>query len=74
MVEDFHQVQSFSKFTAAASKIVQQRADMPAADAAAMYIALLNFTGSVYPDRLEYVDEVLQTCHEVIIPSLFMAH
>ena len=28
---------------------------MPAADVVAMYIALVGFTGSVYPDRLEQV-------------------
>ena len=30
-----------------------------------MYSALLAFSGAVYPDRLEYVDRVLQTCHNV---------
>ena len=38
---------------------------MAGADVAAMYAALLAFSGAVYPDRLEYVDRVLQTCHNV---------
>ena len=37
---------------------------MPGADVAAMYAALLSFTGTVYPDNLEYVDRVLATCYE----------
>ena len=46
-------------------QVVEQHPDMPGADVAAMYSALLAFSGAVYPDRLEYVDRVLQTCHNV---------
>ncbi len=38
---------------------------MPAADIAAIFIALARFTGAVYPDRLEAVDDVLAACQQV---------
>ena len=38
---------------------------MPAADVAAMFIALARFTGAVYPDRLAAVDDVLAACQQV---------
>ena len=39
--------------------------EMPAADIAALYIALVRFTGAVYPQRLDLVDQVLASCQEV---------
>lgn len=38
---------------------------MPAADIAALYIALVRFTAAVYPQRLDLVDQVLASCQEV---------
>ena len=38
---------------------------MPAADIAALYIALIRFTAAVYPQRLDMVDQVLASCQEV---------
>ena len=35
---------------------------MHATDIASMYIALTKFVGAVYPDHLDYVDRVLQSC------------
>ena len=37
---------------------------MPAADIAAMFIGLVRFTGAVYPDRLDAVDDVLAACQQ----------
>jgi hypothetical protein len=47
------------------AQVVEQHPDMAAADVAAMYGAMLAFAGAVYPDNLDYVDKVLQTCHDV---------
>ena len=38
---------------------------------AAMFIALAHFTGTVYPSKLEYVDDVLTSCYQVcLLPSV----
>ena len=45
--------------------MAQQQAEMPAGDVASMYIALLGFTGKVYPDKLDFTDQVLTECYQV---------
>ena len=45
--------------------MAQQQAEMPAGDVASMYIALLGFTGKVYPDKLDFTDKVLTECYQV---------
>ena len=64
VVDTFNEADAFSKLSAAATKVAQQQAEMPAADIASMYIALLGFTGKVYPDKLDYTDRVLTECHQ----------
>ena len=55
----------------AAVDVAKQHAEMPAADVAAMFIALAHFTGTVYPSKLEYVDDVLTSCYQVcLLPSV----
>ena len=62
MVDQFNDVDAFGQFLGAASRISEQHESMHAADIASMYIALTQFVGAVYPDHLEYVDRVLQSC------------
>ena len=45
--------------------MAEEQSSMPAADIAAIFIALARFTGAVYPDRLEAVDNVLAACQQV---------
>ena len=46
-------------------QVADEHADMAAADITAVFIALVCFTGAVYPDRLDYVNDVLAACQEV---------
>ena len=56
---------AFPKMSAAVAKSVAEHPHMPAAELAAMYAGLLAFAGAVYPERVDYVDAVLETCHAV---------
>lgn len=62
MVDQFNSVDAFGQFLGAASRISEQHENMHAADIASMYIALTKFVGAVYPDHLDFVDRVLQSC------------
>ena len=64
----------FGQFLGAASRISEQHESMHAADIASMYIALTVFVGAVYPDHLDYVDRVLQSCCAVSSLSCAMTH
>ena len=55
---------AFGKLLKAAGEVAGQHAEMPAAEVTAMYIALAEFTASVYPDRLDFVDLVLTSCYQ----------
>ena len=65
VLELYSKSEAFSKLSAAATKVAQQQSEMPAGDVASMYIALLGFTGKVYPDKLDYTDSVLTECYQV---------
>ena len=64
MVEQFDAGGAFGQLLGAAGAVGERHAAMPGADVAAMYIALAHFAGAVYPDRLDYIDRVLASCHE----------
>ena len=64
VVDTFNAGDAFSALVAAAGRVGEQHAEMPAADLTAMHIALAHFTSAVYPDRLDYVDTVLTACYE----------
>jgi vacuolar protein sorting-associated protein 35 len=66
VVKELDSVGALAKMSAAASKSIEEHPAMPAADLAAVYSGLLAFSGAVYPDRLDYVDDVLKTCHEAL--------
>ncbi|DBA95664.1 hypothetical protein WJX82_011441 [Trebouxia sp. C0006] len=66
VLETYSQADAFSKLSAAATKVAQQQSEMPAGDIASMYIALLGFTGKVYPDKLDYTDKVLTECYQAL--------
>lgn len=66
IVDQFNNSDAFGQLLDAATSVSEQHTEMPGADIAAMYIALANFVGAVYPDHLDYIDRVLQSCHEVL--------
>lgn len=66
VVKELDTAGAFSKMSAAATKSIEEHPSMPAADLAAVYSGLLAFSGAVYPERLDYVDDVLKTCHEAL--------
>ena len=49
----------------AAVDVAEQHAEMPGGDVTAIFIALIEFAGIVYPDKLEYVNQVLSNCYQV---------
>jgi len=53
-------IQIFEIFNAYAAKIVEQRTNMKPEDVLSLEISLLNFSLKCYPDRLDYVDKVLE--------------
>lgn len=65
VVDQFNSTDAFVQLLAAATQVSEQHTEMPGADIAAMYIALANFVGAVYPDHLDYINRVLESCHEV---------
>lgn len=47
------------------SQVVSQHTDMHAQEVIDMHKAMLNFTGSVHSDRLDYINELLAACYKV---------
>lgn len=39
---------------------------MPLEDTVSLQIALVSLAQKVYPDRLDYVDKVLETTHQIL--------
>ncbi|KAL4438691.1 hypothetical protein ABPG77_006295 [Micractinium sp. CCAP 211/92] len=66
VTDQMNQVDAFGQMSSVALKVVEQHPDMPGADVAAMYSALLGFSGTVYPDQLDFVDRVLETCYNAL--------
>lgn len=65
VVDQFNSSDAFGQLLAAATRVSEQHTEMPGADIAAMYIALGNFVGAVYPDHLDYINRLLESCYEV---------
>lgn len=68
VVDQFNSTDAFGQLLGAAMRVSEQHAEMPGSDIAAMFIALANFVGAVYPDKLQYIDRVLSSCYEVRHP------
>ena len=43
----------------------QNRTDMPPEDIVALQVALINLALKCYPDKVDYVDKVLETTEEI---------
>lgn len=51
-------MQAFEKFRSAISHVLAAQPGMAAADKVEMFVALMNFTGSVLPNIVENVNQV----------------
>jgi len=57
---------AFHRLEQTCSTILKSYIDMHAADVIDMYVAMLNFTANVYPDKLDYVNGLLSTCFKAL--------
>lgn len=46
--------------------VLQIRADMPLENTVSLQVALVNLAQKVYPDRVDYVDKVLETTLQIL--------
>jgi vacuolar protein sorting-associated protein 35 len=58
-------VKLFDIFSQQISVIIQSRPDMPPEDIVALQVALVNLALKCYPDRVDYVDKVLEYTMEI---------
>lgn len=59
-------VQLFEVFSDQVALIIANRQDLPPEDMIALQVALINLVHKCYPDRVDYVDKVMQNSVEVI--------
>ncbi|XP_055379724.1 vacuolar protein sorting-associated protein 35 isoform X2 [Condylostylus longicornis] len=60
------EVQLFQVFSIQIANIVQIRTDMPLEDTISLQVALVSLAQKVYPDRVDYVDKVLETTAQIL--------
>jgi len=58
-------IQLFDIFSQQISQIIQIRPDMPPEDIVSLQVALVNLALQCYPDRIDYVNKVLETTEEI---------
>lgn len=59
------EIKLFDIFSEQVAQIIQSRQDMPPEDTVALQVSLVNLALKCYPDRVDYVDKVLQTTAEI---------
>lgn len=59
-------VQLFEVFSDQVASIIANRQDLPAEDMVSLEVALVNLAHKCYPDRVDYVDKVMQNSIEVL--------
>lgn len=59
-------IDMFTLFHKYSSQIIKANPKMVLADILSLQVALINFSTSVYPENIEYVDSVLKFCDEVM--------
>lgn len=60
------EVELFDVFSIQIANIVQIRTDMPLEDTVSLQVALVNLALKVYPDKIDYVDKVLETTSQIL--------
>ncbi|XP_046375462.1 vacuolar protein sorting-associated protein 35-like isoform X3 [Haliotis cracherodii] len=58
-------IQLFDIFSQQIAQVIQNRPEMPPEDIVALQVALINLALKCYPDKVDYVDKVLETTEEI---------
>jgi len=66
-------IRLFEIFSQQVANVVKSRSDMPTEDIVALQVSLINLALKCYPDRVDYVDKVLEYTEE-IFSKLNLAH
>jgi len=59
------EIKLFSIFSEQVAKVIQTREDMPPEDVVSLQVSLINLALQCYPDKMDYVDKVLDTTDEI---------
>lgn len=59
------EIQLFDIFSDQISQVIQNRPDMPPEDIVALQVALINLALKCYPDKVDFVDKVLETTEDI---------
>ncbi|XP_012935146.1 vacuolar protein sorting-associated protein 35 [Aplysia californica] len=59
------EIQLFDIFSQQISQVIQNRPDMPPEDIVSLQVALINLALKCYPDKVDYVDKVLETTEDI---------
>lgn len=60
------EIKLFDMFSEHVAQIIQSRLDMPIEDVVSLQVSLVNLALKCYPDRVDYVDKVLETTAEIL--------
>ncbi|GAX84024.1 hypothetical protein CEUSTIGMA_g11449.t1 [Chlamydomonas eustigma] len=64
------EMKAFEKFRDSIGRVLNAQTDMAAADKVEMFVALMNFTGSVLPNIVDNVNQVLAAAHAALATGL----
>lgn len=59
------EIQLFDIFSQQIAQVIQNRPDMPPEDIVSLQVALINLALKCYPDKVDYVDKVLETTEDI---------
>ncbi|BFZ13558.1 hypothetical protein BsWGS_16597 [Bradybaena similaris] len=59
------EIQLFDIFSQQISQVIQSRPDMPPEDIVSLQVALINLALKCYPDKVDFVDKVLETTEDI---------
>jgi hypothetical protein len=62
VVQQLLEGHAFEKFTESIARVAELHGDLSAVHLIDMYVALMRFTDSVHPDKLDNVNQVLGAC------------
>ncbi|CAM6058139.1 unnamed protein product [Sphagnum tenellum] len=62
VLQEFLQVEAFSKFSHSVVEVIDAQPDMPLVGAVSLHVSLLTFVLRVHADRLDFIDQVLGAC------------
>ncbi|XP_064640905.1 vacuolar protein sorting-associated protein 35-like [Lineus longissimus] len=60
-----HDIQLFDIFSQQIAQVIQNRPDMAPEDIVSLQVAIINLALKCYPDRVDYVDKVLETTEDI---------